>query len=276
MNSALDISFTSDHALSADGSVTFQCSTDQEQWPWITLHPHNPIATQNLQYWASVETGSFRGTFDRLKWSALVWTKWTNGAANVGPWARGVAEYLGDEAKPEPQLTLLDAKGAEICRMQSKGVIFQNRDFEAWREHAKQASSPVEDIGTFDFASAETVGSSSIGPSLLSDLRDDGVKHALGLIAVENAMPPAHPFMSGSGDHVNATHLAEAAHQFVHLLEGGTPLRLTGGEMRFTSYVELGRPFRIELAEQSENSASMIARQAGKDCTIITLGFERR
>ena len=274
-NTSPDIQFTHDRALAPDGSVTFQCATDIEAWPWLALHPHHPIALQNLQYWASVESGRERGTFDGTKWTALTWTRWACGDSTVGIPVRGVSEYTNENGELQSKLTFYDADDRLVSTMFSKGVEFRTRDFEAWRAKAKQDCAPETTATTFEFAPPGMVGSEDIGPSFVSPLLEAKTPSALGLMTLDNAFPPTHPFMSGSGDHVNATHLAEAAHQFIHLLEDGQPLRITSGEMQFDRYVELGRIFRIALIECAHGQATMKIIQSERDCTLISLQFER-
>ncbi|MXO89243.1 hotdog family protein [Pontixanthobacter aquaemixtae] len=274
-NTAPDIQFTHNRIVHDDGKVSFRCSGDLAAWPWLELHPHHPIAVQNLQYWASVEAARQRGTFDGTKWTALTWTRWRSGDAEIGGFAHGVSDIVEENGKQASRLTLFDAQDREICSMLSKGVEFRTRDFEAWRDKAKQSSGATVDLSAFEFAKVETVGSAGVGPALIGPLTGDDTPEANGLMTLENAFPPAHPYMSGSGDHVNATHLAEAAHQFVHLLEEGAPLRVARGDMRFTRYVELGRVFAIRLQERAENRASLVIEQSGHACTEITLNFER-
>jgi len=270
-NSSADRMFTHDLTLADDGAVSFACSQDQDEWPWLALHPHHPIALQNIQYWVSVETGRARGTFDGTKWTAITWTRWECGDANAGNPVRGISEILTEGGKIQSQLTFYDCHDAVVSVMRFKGVEFRTRDFEAWREKAKQSSGKTVSLSAFDFAAAKAVGSENIGPSFLSSLGNGPPPYARGLMAMDNAFPPAHPTMSGSGDHVNSTHLAEAAHQFFHLLEDGKPLRIARGEMWFTHYVELGRPFRIELTGRDGTSASAMVTQGGHDCTRITM-----
>ncbi|GAA4641522.1 hypothetical protein GCM10023115_00510 [Pontixanthobacter gangjinensis] len=280
MNSDPDLHFTSDHILHDGGVVEFHCSSDTQQWPWLVLPPDHPIVVQNTQYWTSVESSLARGTMDGSKWTALTWTKWTSGdpgaGRDFGPMVRGTSQPIGDDERPQNRICLYDAQDNLVCDMLSYGVVFRNRDFEAWRAKAKDDSAAETSLDQFEFAPTADVGSEGVGPSLISPLHNDGRRHAMGLITKANAFPPGHPFMSGSGDHVNATHLCEAGHQFLHLLEGGKPLRVTGGEMRFTRYVELARPIRIEETARNENDVSMAVTQGGKPCTTITLQFERR
>lgn len=276
MNSDPYLHFTSDHIMHEGGLVEFHCSSDTQQWPWIDLPSDHPILVQNTQYWTSVESSLARGTMDGTKWTALTWTKWTCGGRDAGRIVRGTSQPISDDERPQNRIRLYDAGDNLVCDMLSYGVVFRNRDFEAWRTKAKSNSAPEIGLEEFDFAPASDVGSVGIGPSLLSHLRDDGGQHAMGLITKDNAFPPGNPFMGGSGDHVNATHLCEAGHQFLHLLEGGKPLRISGGEMRFTRYVELARPIRIEATARSDNEVSMSVSQGGHACTAITLQFEPR
>ena len=274
-NSNSDKQFTYGRTIRNDGSITFKCSADLNEWPWLTLHPHHPIALQNLQYWASVECGIENGTFDGTKWTALTWTRWTCGNPDVGGFAHGVSDNVTENGKLMSRVILFDAEDREICSMLSKGVEFRTRDFEAWRAKSKESGTNALKLSDFEFADRDAVGANSTGPALISPLKDSAKPQARGLMTMENAFPPAHPYMSGSGDHVNATHLAEAGHQFLHLLQGGNRTRVTGGEMRFSSYVELGCSFEILLLEKNAESMIMNVKQSGRDCTQITLRFEK-
>ena len=68
--------------------------------------------------------------------------------------------------------------------------------------------------------------------------------------------------MSGSGDHVNATHLAEAVRQYAALALGKGAGLPSGGAMRFRRYVELGVPFEIVACEEE----LVEIRQGGAVC----------
>ena len=263
-------SFTHGHAVRDDGAVEFRCSDDAKQWPFLELPPWHPIAIQTLQFWSSVEASMALGAWDDSKWSALTWCKWTSGV-DTGHAVRGLSEHQTVDGKVQQRLTFFDAGDALVYDISLAGVIFQNRDFEGWRSKAKQDAAPAEDLGAFEFAPRQLVGSETTGPAFLAPLGAEDPKTARGLISKENAMPPHHKYLGGSGDHVNAAHLAEAAHQFLYLTGDGTPLTITGGEMRFTSYVELGRPFGIELTGKNGNETSMQVTQGGKACTAITL-----
>lgn len=273
-NSDPSLNFTHDHRVHPDGRVEFACSMDLEAWPWLALPAHHPIVTQNLQYWASVGASSARGTLDGSKWTALTWTKWRCGPHSAGFPTRGEASQYNKDGRDHYLMRLFDTNGTQTYEMHGTGVVFRTRDFESWRAQAKTAATDMVAIDDFPFSPARAVGSEGIGPSLLGPLMDSEHACATGLISVENAMPPHHPYMTGSGDHVNATHLAEAAHQFLHLVQDGQPQRIIGGEMRFNRYVELGRPFVIALTERTANQISTVIKQGAQECSQISLNFE--
>lgn len=265
--------FTHGHNVSDDGTVRFQCSSDIDQWPWLALHPFDPIVVQTINFWASVETGAARGTFDPTKWSALTQTKWTCGNQGVGHAASGIADAIGEQGGPGYRIRFFDADDSLVYSMSGTGVVFQNRDFESWREKTKKKV--VDPIGSDDFqyAPAEAVGVTRQSEAFISPLVDGDTPGARALITKDNGFPPAHPYLSGSGDHVNATHLADVARQFAQLLSGGKRLCITKGEMGFKRYVELGRPFDIMLEEREHaaGAQSMIIEQADHLCATIRI-----
>lgn len=95
-----------------------------------------------------------------------------------------------------------------------------------------------------------------------------------GLITKTNGLRPGHPYIAGSGDHVNSTHMGEVGRQFGDLLLG-RPLINRGGEMNFLHYVELGTPFEVELSghDESAQQFALIVRQAGQVCTRIRMRY---
>ncbi|WP_370190787.1 hypothetical protein [Qipengyuania sp.] len=262
--------FTHDHVVEADGSVTFACSQDTQTWPWTAIGPHHPGAIQAASYWLSVESAMALGGWDPDKWSALTWTRWACGEPGVGRMAHGRYERVRIDGKESFSIHLYDAQDALVCRLDGRGVVFRTRDFEKWRSQAKEASAKVASAG-FGYADPEVLGLDESEFAFLGPL--DGAR-AIGLLDADNAMPPAHPWLDGSGDHVNSAHLAEVARQFTSLLRGGAPFRVTKAEMRFDRYVELGVPFEVERVGGTENRVTMQLRQSGRACTWIDYGLE--
>ena len=271
-----DIAFTHSHKLLEDGVVAFKCDRDASKWPWLNLPSIHPTVVQTINYWASVETGKTRGTFDASKWSALTYSRWHANTAQVGPVTHGIADTPDgpiDADRPGFRLTFFDEAGTYVCRLIGTGVVFQTRDFKQWRSGADGKSIEGRSTEDFVYASARELGVASDIERFLSPLSSGPSPTAEALITKENGIMPLHPYHSGSGDHVNANHLADAAFQFAHLVFG-KQLRCSAGEMKFRHYVELGRPFILEQANRSEQSISISVHQGETKCTDITLSFE--
>ena len=270
-----DIAFTHSHRLMDDGSIAFKCDRDVDKWPWLTLPGSHPIVVQTINYWASVETGKTRGTFDPTKWSALTYSSWQAGDIDAGPVTHGLADLPpGPVEKDRPgfRLTFFDDAGDLVCRLVGAGVIFQTRDFEAWRSTTKEKTNDDLPMSDFTYARASALGVHSDSECFVSPLIGDEKPKAEALITKENGLMPNHPYHSGSGDHVNANHLVDAGMQFAHLAFG-RPLVCVGGEMTFRHYVELGRPFLLRAASKESNAITISVQQRGKLCTNIALRF---
>ena len=255
--------FTSDHVVHRNGSVDFTCSQDGKAWPWTRIGPHHPAAIQAASYWLGVECAAARGLRDPRKWSALTSSQWNCGAVGVGRVARGRYEPKCIEGKEGATVHLYDDAGRPICQIEKRWVVFRTRNFENWRSSAKQAGGHVSSAG-FYYADRNRLGLSDKDLPFLGPLSDG---KATGLLDPANSMPPAHPWLDGSGDHVNSAHLAEIARQFVSLLRGGEPFRVTAGAMRFDHYVELSVPFEIERIGRDPGVETMQLRQSGRACT---------
>ncbi|MEE4351211.1 MAG: hypothetical protein V2J26_13385 [Pacificimonas sp.] len=270
--------FTSHHEVADDGTVAFHCSQDAEAWPWLALHPGHPIIVQNMNYLASVEASAARGTLDTAKWSALTETGWTCGDLKAEHAVRGVAQPLsGTGKRAHYWIKFYGARGDLLYDMNGAGVVFQNRDFESWRQQAKTRSGSDPDAPTdgFAYAPASALGVVSDAHRFLSPLRNTSSASATaasadGLVTRANGFPPANPYLDGSGDHVNASHIAEIARQFAGLLTERPGLTVAGGDMRFRRYVELGVPFTVS-GEQSRNDITLSLTQRGEPCAEVRL-----
>lgn len=268
--------FTHSHNVLPDGAVTFKCSDDQDKWPWLALPSSHPTVIQTINYWASVEAGRARGAFDSTKWSALTQTHWVSNSDWAGPPSHGLADYIQDPDLPDRllfRLTFFDKDGTFVCRLTGKGVIFQTRDFETWRDKSKQASAPQEAAQDFNFTSADELGVLSDVERFLSPLIEEEAPMSTALVTKENGLIPAHPYHNGSGDHVNANQLADAGFQFAHLIYQGRKLSCTEGEIKFMKFVELGRPFKISLTahDMTTGALSMEVHQGERKTTSMTL-----
>lgn len=267
--------FTHTHQNLDDGSVIFECSQDQKIWPWLALHPHDPIVLQTINYWAPVELGETRKTFDREKWTALTETTWSLGTPDIGKIVRGVAAPLSEPNSMDYDIQFFDEQDRLICHMTGKGVVFQNRDFEAWRNKAKAVIGALPKPTDFQYAASDLTGAAVQSQSFLSDLIDADRPTVQALITQENGFMPEHPHISGSGDHVNATHLAVAGQQFVTLLESGKQIEANDGTLKFMTFVELGHPFEISVSEtaKKDKTIQLDFHQAGTLCASMTMDY---
>lgn len=281
-NQSNDIAFTHTHELLSDGTVAFLCDRDETAWPWLTLPSVHPLVLQSINYWASVETGKTRGTLDPDKWSALTYSRWECGTRPTGPITHGLADHPGDGFKPdEPafRLTFFDSAGALVGRMIGTGVVFRTRDFEGWRQKSRTSVHAAEEGPRLVYAAPRALGVATPVECFLTPLSPTDGRSAQGLITRANGLMPHHPYHGGSGDHVNANHLADAAFQFAHLLHPGQRLRCRAGEMRFRHYVELGKPFTVqeikaEVAAGESGAVVLEVSQGGRLCTEVTLWVE--
>lgn len=266
-----DISYIADPVVAPDGTVEFTCSQDVEAWPWLELPPYHPIVIQTQCFWVSIGGALARGTLDPTRWSALTWDNWHTRPTATKHAARGRIsniELKGDDAF---EIMLWDEDGGELCDLCGKGVVFRTRDFEGWRAGAKSDVGKNGPAPTLDYAPRSETGVPEGEFSLISRLTDDAKPSATGLITAENGLPPASRHLTGSGDHVNATHLAECARQFAALYEKDPGVIIAGGDCRFVHYVEIGSPFRVDLNNRDLNYMYLTVSQAGRDCSYIQL-----
>ncbi len=275
MKKVTEFHYTLAHKAVADGTVSFECSLDHDHWPWLALAPSDPIVVQSINYWAAVETSVARGSLDPTKWTALTQMEWTYGEGCAGHAVTGVSELVGPVGEPGYRLRLFDSCGASVLDINGTGVVFSTRDFESWRTEAKEkvAVSPSFSSVDFHFAPPFAVGMKVARDCFLSPLNQSNPPCAQALITKESGFPPVHPYHSGSGDHVNSTHLADVARQFAALLNPDKSIAIKGGQMKFLRFVELDYPFGVELKRQDSSSGSitMEISQAGHHCADITL-----
>ena len=177
-------SYTSDHVVCDDGSVSFACSTDADAWPWLNLPAQHPITVQTQNYWASVGASAALGTLEDGKWSALTWTDWILGDRSAGHAARGTfARTLVDD-KLAFETSLFDPNDRLIVTMRGRGVVFRTRNFEQWREGTKRELAADTQTRAFQYAPRELLNLSTAELPLVSKLEDG---KATALITKERA-----------------------------------------------------------------------------------------
>lgn len=260
--------YTSGHEILEDGSVAFSCSTDTEEWPWLTLGPHHPVVVQAQNFWTSVGAILVLGGMEEGQWSALTWTEWRCGVADAAMAVRGTYHRETSGEHEHYVVDLYDAADRAVVQMRGRGVVFRNRNFEEWRGQAKRKAQARADTGSFAFAPRDALGIGKREYPLIGPLGDSTFP---ALVSRENGLPPANPMLGGSGDHVNSVHMIEVARQALCLLTGDPQVQVTGGEMELNRYVELGTPFELRVEARSESETVLMLAQLGRDCAQLTL-----
>lgn len=274
MKSPFPHAYTHNHKVLEDGSVAFECSQDSKIWPWLNLSPTHQIVVQTANFWASVESGMTLGTFDPKKWSALTEVDWTCGSPEVGRAVRGMYSTDALDDMRRYHLAFYDAEDRRVVKLSGEGVVFKTRDFEGWRGETKERIVKPGYADGFEFVAPAAVGVESEAECFLGPLTHGTPLTANGLITKTNGFLPGHPYIGGSGDHVNSTHMGEIGRQMGWLLTGEM-IRITEGEMAFMHYVELGRPFIIDITEHDQRARnySFLVRQADRDCTRVQMSY---
>lgn len=270
MNSTVPTQFTHSHESHADGGFSFGCASDPERWPWLALAPFDPIVVQTINYYAAYESAVARGHYKSGQWTALTSTDWRCGESDVEHAVRGVIHPPSSDSLASYKMSFFDRQDALVYTMSGDGVVFKNRNFEAWRSEQRKAMPEPTAEQEFDFVPAAAMGLKTQVESFLAN-PVDGVSHETwALVGASNGFMPEHPYHSGSGDHVNASHLADTARQFLRFSRSMPDLVIVGGEMQFDRYVELNQPFHLTLSDVSLGTRVLIA-QGGNNCATITL-----
>ncbi len=267
--------FCFDFVREGDGAIAFRCSDDADEWPWLNLHPADNIAVQATNYYALTGVSRFAGRMDGSKWSAL--TKFTWRTHQTGADARHPAS--GRAAHDDDGIgyacSFSDERGQSVYDVAGAGVVFENRDFEAWRAKAKEKIMALPAPESFSFTDPAAVGVKTQAEVFVTALaEDEDGPYADALMTAESAFRPVHPFHGGSGDHVNSSHLCDVVQQTAHLIRGAG--FTSSGAAVFSRYVELGRPFRVRLASDDGDTRrlSFVVVQAGANCAEIEFAYD--
>ena len=263
--------YTFDHRAEADGSLRFACSTDKDAFPWLALPPQHPIVVQTQNFWASFGALTALGELEPGQWSALVWTDWECGDPAADHAVSGIYDRTMVDGHDCFRLRLFDHEDRSVVTMRGRGVVFRNRNFEEWRTQSKVEAAEAGSGPGFEFADRSALGLSSDEHPFVASLDASADSMIEGLISRENGLPPNNPMVGGSGDHVNSTHIAEAARQALCLIEDNPVIEVTGGEMHLNRYVELGTPFRLRCVERKSSAIRFSLSQLDRDCSEITL-----
>eukprot|EP01084_Bolivina_argentea_P158654 276340_1 len=160
-----------------------------------------------------------------------------------------------------------------ICYIEGIGVLITKKRSKSLQKHRnkKQQNKNVLTIENFPFVNKPSyVGKHNKKEVLLSDLRYDSKNnnlYALGFIDISNGFD-SHPYLTGTGDHINAAHISELCLQFIYLLvrnckkikdinfefdnefietiDVNSHLVLYESDIKFKKFVELGQ-FKLKV-----------------------------
>lgn len=267
--------FCTDFAREADGAIRFRCSDAAGEWPWLRLHPADNIAVQSTNYFALTGVSYFANRMDGTKWTALTkfnWRSHQTGADARHP-VRGRATH--DDDGIGYGCHFFDIDGNPVYDVSGAGVVFQTRDFEAWRAKAKAKILALPEPENFRFAAPSDVGVETQGEVFVAPLGEDSAGvHADALLTATSGFRPVHPYHGGSGDHVNSGQLCDTVQQAAQLIRG--PGYASDGSAAFARYVELERPFRVWLtsAEAGNQRLLFTVEQADVKCAEIEFRYD--
>jgi len=260
-----------------EGRIEFGYDLDPERWPWLTLPPRHPVVLDKVQYFSAVTASLVSGSLEPGTRSALTRIGWSCRGEGEHHATRGVLEPWSGGRRAGYRLAVHDDAGHEIARIRGEGFAFADRDFDAWRARAKSearaaAGEPPEPA---DPAAA------GLGPGghcfVSAPFTRSAARVAVARIGAANGFHPAHPFHTGTGDHVNAAHLLDCALQAAHLMaEPAGRLVCVGGDAEFLRFVELDVPFEIRLCSRDRSQAGhtrlgFAIDQAGRENARIAL-----
>jgi len=253
---------------------------DPDRWPWLALPPQHPVVIEKLQYFGGVTALLATRAVGEGQGSALTELVWSVGDdVAEGHAQSGVCRLLGSLADLARgvgrfELVLHDAAGVEVGRLTGAGVVFDAGDSAARRAASKAKARAAGAGDPPNFVDPESVGLPADGTSFLGPI-DDGSARAL--VSTSRALHPAHPFHTGSGDHVNAGHLLDVVLQFAHLVME-RPTTWTAGTARFGRFVELDVPFTLSLHERRsgpDHEALVVAvHQLDRPCAVLEGRFQ--
>ena len=253
-------------------------------WPWLTLPTHHPVLIEKYQYFGAMTASWEQQVFSPQTYTALTSFEWRcTDAAFLGPKpTRAVCESWSDTHAMGFTLTVGDEHGLDMYQTSGQGVAFEDRDFKLWREKSRSAALAAKAPAIPAPVAAELLGLSADGHSFIGAAFERLDQPAcIALVPTRGGFHPAHPFHTGSGDHVNAAQLLDCALQAAHLFCGKgqvwqTPMQCTGGKASFQRYVELDVPFEIRLesiSEDDELKLTLTFSQAGRENVSLQLSL---
>jgi len=248
---------------------------DHARWPWLALPAQHPVLIEKYQYFGVLSAVWALGVYDPKVQTALTQFEWTCLPIEDEPRlpTLGVCTPTTMNDAVGFDLTL-GSEGQSLVTSRGGGFAFTDRDFPAWRKRSREKALAAGGGQQIDLAPPEDVGLDAGGRSFVSRRdRDDDGPLVRALVPTDGGFYPAHPFHTGSGDHVNAAQLFDCALQAAQLV-CGEPRSCRGGGAAFTRFVELDVPFELHVDEVRGDKGLAVqirVRQLDRDCGQIRL-----
>ncbi len=278
--------------LVSETQMRFELDDNPERWAWQRLPAWHPALVGKLSFFTGFKCGESLLEMPTGTATAVTVMRWQN----QGQYLQGKQSFFGQVSTGQSEhrfhydTELYDAKGELQQTILSQGVAFRQRDYRGWRRKMKQAIQAIDAMRPVDFGFAEpaSAGVSTRAECFVSPLHEN--KHGLACYALlddKSGFTPAHPWHSGTGDHVNASHQLDATWQAAHLIGGAqgwlsadSKLVCTDGEASFKKYIELGTPFELRLKgwrpQVEGQRLSFTLSQGGNPCSVIKLSLITR
>ncbi len=266
---------------------TLEYDPDPDRWPWLALPCWHPVVAEKYAYFSGVTAGLAVGVLQPATFTALTGMQWSYHGDTAGARypLRARCRSLLEDSAAAYSVDARDAADRTLFRIEGQGVIFRNRDFDAWREQRRRLHGEDGNAARLDRAGAGACGVTDAAVVRIGAY-DAEKQVCLALLTRADGFHPGHPYHTGSGDHVNAAQLLDCASQAAHavLLHEGLrapdsgALVCLGGKARFRNYIELGTIFSIRLTKllQEEPGAFDLRfdlHQHEAVCARLTLRF---
>lgn len=262
-----------------NGRVEFSFDLDPSKWPWLCLPPQHPVLIEKYQYFTSITASWATGLFAPETYSALTGFNWQCPGIHedCGYGSRAVSVNRETTEGISIDIDVFDKDDRHLVHMECVGASFGDRDFASWRAQSKKNACDQAGQFSVDYASPVSLGLGKYGISLISGLETvNNMPTVTALVTSENGFQPHHPYLTGSGDHVNVAHFIDCGLQMAHLvLQPQTGLQCTSGQASFMRFIELDVPFRIRLTQKESGDGNHRLRfqltQLNRVCTEMQL-----
>lgn len=243
----------------------------EDAWPWLSLPARHPVLLEKYQYFGVLSAVWAAKLMDPTHLAALTEFRWRARASASAP-SFGRCQVPRADRGERYRLELYGEPGdpgLPQAALWGTGVNLGAGDVRALR-----AASRAKALRrAANLPRPELEGARFVTPPRA----EGGRLHARGLVTSQEGFHPAHPFHTGSGDHVNAAQLFDCALQLASFVfeEEGLGERCASGAARFSRFVELDVPFETQTWIR-ERTVETSFTQLGRANCRIEMSFDAR